>query len=168
MGGAFLARGGRRVLAAALDGSGRGLAGCRSHEASLAIFREAEAMQKERQPKYPMLYSLGGYAYCDLLLEEFSVVSVQSSGRDSALKTIREVRDRAETVLKWFRNRPDWGILDFALDHLTLGRTYLLETRYKKHETSKKKPEKAEASALGSDEHHLNEVVALLRQCGQQ
>ncbi len=33
-----------------------------------AAFAEAEAMQAERQPQYPRLYSLGGFRYCDLLL----------------------------------------------------------------------------------------------------
>ena len=31
-------------------------------------FREAEQMQAERQPNYPLLYSLPGFRYCDLLL----------------------------------------------------------------------------------------------------
>ena len=31
-------------------------------------FREAEQMQAERQPAYPLLYSLRGFRYCDLLL----------------------------------------------------------------------------------------------------
>ena len=35
-----------------------------------ARFREAEQMQAERQPDYPLLYSLPGFQYCDLLLAE--------------------------------------------------------------------------------------------------
>ena len=35
-----------------------------------ARFREAEQMQAERQPDYPLLYSLQGFRYCDLLLTE--------------------------------------------------------------------------------------------------
>ena len=31
-------------------------------------FREAEQMQKDDQPDYPLLYSLRGFQYCDLLL----------------------------------------------------------------------------------------------------
>ncbi|WP_295426853.1 TIR domain-containing protein [uncultured Thiodictyon sp.] len=31
-------------------------------------FREAESMQAQRQPQYPLLYSVPGYRYCDLLL----------------------------------------------------------------------------------------------------
>ena len=33
-----------------------------------ARFREAEAMQAESQPEYPLLFSLWGFRYCDLLL----------------------------------------------------------------------------------------------------
>ena len=35
-----------------------------------ARFGEAEAMQAESQPDYPLLYSLSGFRYCDLLLTE--------------------------------------------------------------------------------------------------
>lgn len=31
-------------------------------------FREAEQMQQEQQPDYPLLYSLRGFQYCDRLL----------------------------------------------------------------------------------------------------
>ena len=33
-----------------------------------ALFREAEALQMEKQPNLPRLYSLRGYLYCDLLI----------------------------------------------------------------------------------------------------
>lgn len=32
------------------------------------LFREAEELQAERDPKHPLLYSTGGFHYCDLLL----------------------------------------------------------------------------------------------------
>ena len=35
---------------------------------ALALFREAEAMQAKQQPEYPLLYSVQGFRYCDLLL----------------------------------------------------------------------------------------------------
>jgi len=37
---------------------------------ALGLCREAERMQAETQPEYPLLYSLGGFRYCDLLLTE--------------------------------------------------------------------------------------------------
>ena len=55
--------GGRAALADALHQQGeRGLA--------LGRFREAESIQAGSQPQYPLLYSLPGYQYCDLLLAE--------------------------------------------------------------------------------------------------
>ncbi|MDQ3009211.1 MAG: hypothetical protein M3X11_00695 [Acidobacteriota bacterium] len=33
-------------------------------------FRKAEQMQAERQPEYPLLYSVQGFQYCDLLLAQ--------------------------------------------------------------------------------------------------
>ena len=51
----------RTTLADALHQQGeRGEAG--------AAFAEAERRQAERQPRYPLLYSLPGFRYCDLLL----------------------------------------------------------------------------------------------------
>ena len=60
-GDAFRRMADRTSLADALHQAGR-------WEESAASFREAEAMQAERQPEYPRLYSLRGYRYCDLLL----------------------------------------------------------------------------------------------------
>ena len=37
---------------------------------ALALFRGAEAMQAEQTPKSPLLFSLRGFEYCDLLLGE--------------------------------------------------------------------------------------------------
>ena len=44
--------------------------------AALALFREAEQLQQERQPAYPRLYSLQGFRYCDLLLAQGSTAEV--------------------------------------------------------------------------------------------
>ena len=51
----------RTALADALHQAGEA-------EAAADLFREAEAMQKDRQPQYPLLYSLPGFRYCGLLL----------------------------------------------------------------------------------------------------
>ncbi|MBX7209997.1 MAG: hypothetical protein K1X78_16890 [Verrucomicrobiaceae bacterium] len=42
-------------------------------------FREAEQMQQEMQPAYPLLYSLRGFRYCDLLLAAPERAAWQSS-----------------------------------------------------------------------------------------
>jgi tetratricopeptide (TPR) repeat protein len=43
-----------------------------------ARFREAELMQAESQPEYPLLYSLRGFQYCDLLLTEAECAAWQT------------------------------------------------------------------------------------------
>ena len=86
----------RATLADALHEAGR------LREAE-TLFQEAERMQQQRQPEYPLLYSVWGFRYSDLLLGQ---------GR------YHEVRDRAATTLAWEGGR----LLDIALDHLPLGR----------------------------------------------
>jgi len=74
-----------------------------------ALFAEAERVQVERQPNYPLLYSLPGYWYCDLLL---------------AAGEAREVLRRAAQTLAWVAAER-LSLLDIALDHLSLGRAHL-------------------------------------------
>ena len=147
----------RTTLAAALHASGK-------LGPALAAFREAEAMQTEDQPEDPLLYSLWGYRYCDLLLDEVETRLRDKSGRTkdegqdsdgSSLRSrLREVRNRAESTLK-YRDEGWYSLLDIALDHLTLCLTYLAEAALRK-------------SAVEAAEHHLNESVSLLRQAGDQ
>ena len=153
----------RTTLAAVLHRAAR-------PERSLAAFHEAEAMQAEDQPEYPLLYSLRGFQYCNLLLEEvWRVIGPLSifepkAGEpqiEAALSRCREVRRRAETTLEWVRGK--LGILDEALDHLTLGRTYLLEGQVLS--VAGREPED---DVLTQAETHLTEAVSLLRQAGQQ
>ena len=54
--------------------------------AALELFQEAEELQKQLQPQYPQLYSLGGFHYCDLLL---------------ALGENQQVVQRAQQTLAW-------------------------------------------------------------------
>ncbi|MDH3659354.1 MAG: toll/interleukin-1 receptor domain-containing protein [Alphaproteobacteria bacterium] len=78
-------------------------------EAAGALFAEAEAMQAERQTDYPRLYSVQGNRYCDLLL---------------TLGQAEAVRERALQALEWAK-QADASLLDFALNHLSLGRAVL-------------------------------------------
>lgn len=71
------------------------------------LFTEAERMQSKEQPECPILYSLWGFHYCSLLLEE---------GENA------EVIRRATQTLRWVE-REHWP-LDIGLDHLSLGRAY--------------------------------------------
>jgi tetratricopeptide (TPR) repeat protein len=77
-----------------------------------AAFHEAEEMQKQRQPSYPLLYSLSGFQYCDLLLNQGQV---------------QEVKERGARTLEWSKQHR--FLLDIALDNLSLGRAWLLEAQ---------------------------------------
>jgi tetratricopeptide (TPR) repeat protein len=110
-----------------------------------AAFREAEEMQKARQPEFPLLYSLWGFRYCDLLLSQGKVAEVQS---------------RAGTIFEW-RKLPKWNpvydpSLDIALDHLSLGRAHTLSL------SGRGQGESATAAT------YLDRAVDSLRQAGQQ
>ena len=77
-----------------------------------ARFREAEQMQAERQPDYPLLYSLRGFRYCDLLLTEAERAAWQVScsgglrppeDGDAHRATLQAVSERAAQTLKMGR-----------------------------------------------------------------
>jgi hypothetical protein len=76
--------------------------------ASHANFVDAEILQKKDQPNHPQLYSVQGFRYCDLLLTEEDWLSVQK---------------RSQQALEWVQGR--LGLLDTALDQLSLGRASL-------------------------------------------
>ena len=101
-GDAFLRMGQRTVQADALHQLGQ-------TSDVRALFAEAERMQAERQPEYPLLYSLPGYWYCDFLLAEGDA---------------DEVLRRAEQTLEWVTAHG--LLLVIALDHLSLGRVYMV------------------------------------------
>ncbi|HEY0379187.1 MAG TPA: toll/interleukin-1 receptor domain-containing protein [Pyrinomonadaceae bacterium] len=96
---------GEAILADALSQAGR------LSEAEEA-FRKAELMQKDYQPEYPLLYSLQGFLYCDLLLNQGKYEEVESR----AAQTLQAAKQHL-------------GLLAIALDLLSLGRTYLLRTQ---------------------------------------
>lgn len=78
-------------------------------EGSLALMTKAEAMQATAQPEFPLLYSISGFQFCDLLL---------THGRPA------EVRERTRQTLQWV-TRARTALFDLALDHLSLGRAAL-------------------------------------------
>ena len=93
-------------------------------------FREAEQMQTKDQPDYPLLYSLQGIRYCDLLLAAperaawqlllNSKFKIQNS---ELSESCHSVSHRAAQTIK-IAERNNW-LLNIALDHLTLGRAAL-------------------------------------------
>ncbi|MEZ4432076.1 MAG: TIR domain-containing protein [bacterium] len=98
----FLQMGMRTALADALHQRGH-------TDAARAPFAEAERLQAKRQPGLPLLYSVRGYRYGDLLL---------------TLGEPAEARRRAEQTMVWSRQYGG-SILTIALDHLLLGRAAL-------------------------------------------
>lgn len=80
-----------------------------------SAFQEAEEMQKKFQPNFPLLYSLPGYQYCDLLLSQ-----------DNAA----EVEYRANQALEYYKKFYNMGLLDFALTYLSLGRAQFLQSQH--------------------------------------
>ena len=104
-GDAFMRMAARTYLADALHQAGRA-------SDAQGLFQGAELVQKERQPEYPLLYSVQGYQYCDLLL---------------ARGDHQDVIVRAKKMFEW--RLPGDSLLGIALDHLSLGRAHLLAAR---------------------------------------
>jgi tetratricopeptide (TPR) repeat protein len=137
-----------------------------------ARFREAEQMQAELQPQYPLLYSPRGFRYCDLLLAEAERQAGKAQGevkQEASLAKFRAVSARAARTLKWAeRNNVD--LLSVALDHLTLGRAALyaaiLESRSRREESAPPPP--ASQPGLASAATELDHAVSGLRRAGQQ
>jgi hypothetical protein len=139
---------------------------------SQLAFQDAEKIQVEQQPQYPLLYSLWGFHYCNLLLEEPSAVSAQLTAQPQDVSTsmlntagdrCREVRDRAGTTLRWAREN-NISVLDVGLNTLTLGRTWLLEADL----TLKGDPSADISILLQTASDPLHQSISLLRQAGTQ
>ncbi|MEE8586317.1 MAG: hypothetical protein V3T83_15840 [Acidobacteriota bacterium] len=128
------------------------------HQSGLAkaksLFRQAEQMQNELQPECPLLYSVQGFQYCDLLLGECEALD-----HEEAVTRCQEVRQRAAQTLDWWESVfVNASLLTLALDHLTLGRAFLLEAVLD-----------GQATALLSEaKGHLDRAVTGLRQAGAQ
>lgn len=82
------------------------------------IFRETEEMQRKRQPSLPLLYSLGGFRYCALLLHQGKY---------------KEVETRASQTFKWSKRVKGVSVLDVALNHLSWGLALLLQAQNQTH-----------------------------------
>ena len=117
-----------------------GLADARHHSGAradaLPLFREVESIQAERQPEYPLLYSLRGFLYCELLLSDAermawaTILASNPSPTDRPehvpqIDTVREVEQRATQTLKWAEELAGASLLNVALNQLTLGREAL-------------------------------------------
>ncbi|MDQ6867315.1 MAG: hypothetical protein M3178_02485 [Pseudomonadota bacterium] len=114
----------RTTHAGALHQAGR-------RDEAAARFGEAEAMQAGQLPRYPLLYSLQGFQYCDLLLSSPERAAwrfmLQPSGGGRSFdqtEACRAVSERAARTLQWMQQNY-MALLDFALYSLTLGRAAL-------------------------------------------
>lgn len=75
-------------------------------------FYEASENQNKDQPYYPLLHSMPGFRYSDLLLGKCKY---------------KEVLNRAGQELGIIEKQGWYSLLDFALVHLSLGRAYLVK-----------------------------------------
>lgn len=89
---------------------------------AMRYFAEAEAMQAEVQPQFPILYSTRGFMYCDLLLAGVERAAWRE-GAAGLTWNRDEVERRAKQTLQWAET--DESHSDIALDHLTLARCAL-------------------------------------------
>jgi hypothetical protein len=95
-------------------------------------FREAEQMQAKDEPEYPLLYTVLGFRYCDLLLaaperaawQEMQKSEVRSQ-KSELVQQCRAVSRRATKMFEW--RVPSDSLLDIGLDNLTVGRVALYE-----------------------------------------
>jgi tetratricopeptide (TPR) repeat protein len=104
------------------------------HQAGRAVearerFRKAETLESERKPTLPLLYSLWGFRFCDLLLAEVERAAwrrcLRSDQQSFDAQILQDVEHRAATALAMaMRNK--W-LLAAALDNLTLGRVALYQ-----------------------------------------
>jgi AAA ATPase domain/TIR domain len=139
-GSASEARGTLTALADSLHAAGE-------WEKAETLFSDAERRQYKQKPKYPLLYSLRGYRYCDLLL---------SHGQAAA------ARNRASQAFEIAR-RLDW-VLAMALDRLTLGRANLALTLQSLPDERSVETVRGDARAAAIS---LNEAIEGVRASGQ-
>ncbi|TAK65439.1 MAG: toll/interleukin-1 receptor domain-containing protein [Bacteroidetes bacterium] len=104
-----------------------------------ALFREAEQLQKERQPEFTLLYSLSSFHYCTLLLS-------QNKYQDVQLRASQTIKIATEN---------NW-LLDIALDNLSLGNAHLIQSQREPYHP------------FTESQTHLNRAVDGLRQAGTQ
>jgi tetratricopeptide (TPR) repeat protein len=137
---------------------------------AIVLFREAEAMQAATPGQLPKLYSVRGYQYCDLLLDQGHTQSVI---------------ERANYALKAYAAGQGW-LLDIARDNLSLGCAYAASSQPREARAlagdvdapndpgSHRRPGRDDESGAGGLEDdagrarkHLDAAVDGLRRAGQ-
>ena len=98
--------------------------------------------KRRNQPEFPILYSVEGFIYCNLLLSQDKYV---------------EVLNRASQTLEWARQQQYGGFpINLALDNLSLGRAHLIQSQHESNHPFTKSIT------------YLNRAVDGLRQAGTQ
>jgi hypothetical protein len=127
-----------------------------------ALFREAEQRQGAGQPGYPLLFSLRGFQYCDLLLAEAERAAWQlictpdlALCTSDFIKSCHAVEQRATQTLKWRELNEQKVLLGIALDSLTLCRAALYRAIIEKSEVQ-------------NQQSKIEKTVANLRRAGDQ
>jgi len=135
------------------------------------LLRQAELMQAEDQPEYPLLYSVQGFGYCDLLLapaeraawevllnpKSETLRRTPCGGNLKLFEVSRAVKERAKKALQIVL-AGSRTLLDIGLSHLSLGRAALYEAILAKSEIQRSKSEIEEAVAglrRAGTTHHL-------------
>ncbi len=122
-----------------------------------ALFREVERMQVERQPAYPLLYSVRGFRYGDLLLAAAERAAWRAVlpapagsgvGGEGFAEACRTVSERTAQTLKWAEGFfAGASLLDFAINHLSLGRAALYEAILTAADVGRARPDVEQAVA---------------------
>ncbi|MBW8040273.1 MAG: hypothetical protein FVQ85_09770 [Planctomycetes bacterium] len=117
------------------------------------LFEEAEGIQKERQPGHPMLSSIQGFYFCDLILSEGGYEEVEERARQ-ALELAKEFLGRGLSL---------W---DIGLDKVSLGRAYLLGAI--SHDGGGRRDDGRHREVLSKAGDYLGQAVDGLREAGTQ
>lgn len=142
-----------------------------------ALFLEAEQIQAENQPQFPLLLSPWGFRYCDLLLADVEREAAKPNTptkSDTLLAQCGRVLERGVKMLKW-RNK-DAPLHVVGFDYLTLGRvalyTAILESHDLRRQSNKLCPSSPRSEGclrtLTTAAANLDLAVSHLRYGGQK
>jgi len=136
---------------------------------ALHLFQEAEAQQAEDQPEFPLLYSIQGFQYADLLLSEAERAAWRTGWHRrkpiQRCEALSDVKQRATRTLEWMQADSMAPLLTLALHHLTLGRTRLYTTVLQAITLSPDSPAWVEDVRITNE---IQQAVDGLRRAGNQ
>lgn len=164
----------RTSHAHALHQSGR-------HVEAHARLSEAEVIQARYQPSHPILYSVWGYRYCDVLIAASEQAAWLKFCNEGALSPeeivithnlrMRSISERADQTLRW-ADEINASLLGIALSHLTLGRvalyTMILSTSVNQREDEVIVNLNENQNLLSKATAEISAAVTGLRRTGQQ